>query len=115
MHTNQILIAAIQETMLPDTCLKSPPDYEIVSKPRIASRGKGGGLAFILHKSISYRKIELSNQLNDENLEQQGVKLLSGNSNITLCNVYIPPSSSCKAGFNRHDELWCSKLESNKK
>ena len=96
-------------------------------RKEVNERGKGGGLAFLIHDIIQFSKVNIS--LKDNHTEVQAIKLRRKN-NITLVNVYIPPSSSCENNFNAtlknlialddsiivgdinaHNPLWHSKLQ----
>jgi hypothetical protein len=65
----------------------------------------------------------------DNYLEQQAIVIVSGETEITLVNIYIPPVSSCEGGYNAsikhllhlkdcliagdingHNELWHSEI-----
>lgn len=123
--SNNIFIAAVQETRLTERSnLSSRDNFTILRKDR--GKNTGGGLAFILHNSVKYQTVTLpipGNQ--DKFLEQQGIIIKSGSSQITLVNLYIPPPSSCEPGykaniehllnlensiilgdFNAHHDLW---------
>ena len=129
LHQNSIMVACIQETKLsPKSSLKDGDlgDYSIIRRDRPG--GRGGGIAFLVHKSVHHAAATLPlPPPNDNSLEQQAITIKSGNSHITLVNLYIPPNSSCPAGysasvahlmglpdciivgdFNAHDDLWFS-------
>ena len=123
MSTNDILIAAIQETKLTDKATSpKTPNFSFERKDR--GKDKGGGLAFLIHKSIQYRTIPSSHK--DPHLETLSIEVGS----LTIHNVYIPPAASCATGytvnvkhllndkdtlvlgdFNAHDPLWFSSLQ----
>ena len=125
MESNQINIAALQETNLNDNSnLKTPPGYTTETVNRGPSRGKGGGLGFIIKDGIRFRKIQPAIPAQDKHLEAQSIEVFTGNDNITITNLYIPPHSSCVTGytpsicqllnkntivvgdFNAHHPLW---------
>lgn len=132
METHDISIAAIQETKLsPISNFGLKDGYSIVREDRDT---KGGGIAFVVHDTIKYRKTILPNpQTPDAHLEQMGIAIKSGLNEINLVNVYIPPQSGCSAGykasiahlldmedgvimgdFNAHNELWHSQLSNDR-
>ena len=118
----KIHVAALQETKL--TGSSKPPktaDYTLVRRDR--GHNSGGGLAFLVHKSVQFTT--LSDLPPDPHVEAQAIKV----GNISIVNVYIPPTSSCVPGYsptitrylptsdalvlgdlNAHDALWNSKL-----
>ena len=122
MKENKIKIAAFQETKLKDeSTLSETPNYTLVRKDQ--KKDAGGGLAFLIHKDIPFQK--LPDPPADPHLEYLGIKV----NNISLINIYIPPTSSCTAGYtpnlarylpqedgilladiNAHDALWFSQL-----
>ena len=82
---------------------------------------------FIENKSILFQT--LPDTTNDQHIESLSIKI----NNITIVNIYIPPTSSCSAGyipaitpflpnddalilgdFNTHDPLWYSNLSDNR-
>ena len=115
----------IQETNLNEkSTLKSSLGYCIIQEYRPKERGKGGGVAFIIEDTILFHELNL--RLSDRHLEVQAIELTAGGNK--LVNTYIPPSSSCNAGyessisklldlddciivgyFNAHSPLWHSK------
>lgn len=131
MEDNDILLAAIQETKLTHRSkLTNIGQFSLVRKDR--GSNKGGGLAFIIHDSLTYRPFSPPpTREPDNHLEQMGIKLISGNSDISIMNLYIPPSSSCESGYaanidhllnmndclivgdiNAHNDLWFSDIQS---
>ena len=124
LHDEKVLIAALQDTKLTD---KSPPldipGYAIERKDR--GRNKGGGLAFLIHRSIKYSTANDAININDNFTEAQAIRV----NNLLIINIYIPPASSCSNDFkptltpvlplqdalvlgdlNAHDELWFSSI-----
>ena len=57
MATTDTKVAAIQEIFLTNE-LKPPNGYQIVLQNRPTSRGKGGGLAFIIKEDIKYQTLK---------------------------------------------------------
>ena len=127
MDKRRILIAALQETKLtnrnPISCSSS---YSIIRQDR--ERDKGGGLAFLIHDSVNFRPLSLTS--NDDHLELQGIAVRSGEDEIEILNVYIPPTAACRLGYrpsieflmegdnrvilgdlNAHHDSWHSELE----
>ena len=122
MTKEDIKIAAIQETKLnKNSKLSDTPGYTLVRNDR--DKDKGGGLAFLIHQNIMFQN--LPNPPADDHLEYLAIKV----DNLTLINIYIPPSSSCSAGYmptlapylngnetlllgdiNAHDSLWHSTM-----
>ena len=122
MEENKIKIAALQETkLMPSQKDPNTTDYTIVRADR--DRDKGGGLAFLVHKSIQFQ--QLHDLPKDNSLESQGIKV----NDVNIINLYIPPNSSCPPGYtasisnflhmkdtlilgdlNAHDTLWHSQL-----
>ena len=118
-----VKIAAFQETKLhEDSKLSDIPHYTLVREDR--KKGKGGGLAFLVHTSIQFTLLDSYKA--DLHLEHQAIKV----ENLTLVNLYIPPKSSCSTGYksvltpifpqedalivgdiNAHDLLWSSTIE----
>ena len=129
MTRNNIFIAAVQETLLrPNPTLRLPSGFSIVHADRSADRGKGGGLAFIIHQSVNFKTHQLP-LTTDPHLEQQAIVVNTGSTSITIINLYCPPASSCSPGYqlsldlllqlegtvilggiNAHHELWFSEL-----
>ena len=123
LEEKDIKICALQETKLHAKSREiSTPNFTLVR----ADRGKdtGGGLAFLVHKSIQFHR--LPNNNNDPHIECLAIKI----NTTTIVNLYIPPASSCGQGykpelapylqhkdsivvgdFNAHDELWFSQMQ----
>ena len=124
MKENDVKIAAFQETKLNDCSkLSNTANYTLVRKDR--KEDSGGGLAFLIHESIMFESVP-DNLPRDPRLEYLAIKVNS----LTIFNIYIPPTSSCKTpgytptispfltdsetlivgDFNAHDPLWHSNL-----
>ena len=122
MEENKINIAALQETkLMPHQKDPNTANFTLVREDR--DRNKGGGLAFLVHKTIQFQ--QLHDLPKDNHLESQGIKV----NNTNIVNLYVPPSSSCSNGYtasilpflqmkdtiilgdlNAHDTLWHSSL-----
>lgn len=71
--------------------------YTIIRNDR---SNKGGGLAFIVHDTVIYRAHNFQNiNQTDQHLEQPAIAVTSGETEIIIVNVYIPPHSSCDSGY----------------
>jgi hypothetical protein len=124
LDQHNVHVAAIQETKLATTS-EDPafPGYSVLRRDRNAS---GGGIAFLIKDNVTYQTVDTPT---DGTMESLGIKIFFANSNVTLINVYIPPTSSCPSGYraslagllglqdaiilgdlNAHDELWFSSL-----
>ena len=96
-------------------------NYTLIRKDRV--KDAGGGLAFLVHNSIQFQPLP---DIQDPHIEYLAIKIM----NITIVNIYIPPTSSCTQGytpsitrflpdsdavclgdFNAHDTLWHSSLQ----
>lgn len=129
MEKHNILIAAIQETKMTVRANITTLNHSLVRLDRERG-GIGGGLAFLIHKSIQYSIVTLPPPTNvSPPIEQQAISITSGTNTITLVNIYIPPVSSCPnasftniehileeghsiimGDFNGHHPLWNSAL-----
>ena len=96
MQSNNILIAAIQETKLTaKSKLPNIKNFALIRSDR--STNKGGGVAFLVHDSVPF-KIHASpdNITKDPHVEEISITINGEKSpNLTIRNVYIPPASSC--------------------
>lgn len=128
MEQHNIQIAALQETKLSSRSNVSSPNHSLIRADR--EKNKGGGIAFLIHNSVPFSIVSTPSPANtQEHVEQQAIKITSGNSSIVLINVYVPPYSSCPPGsttsidhlleqehgiimgdFNAHHSLWHSNL-----
>ena len=122
MKKKEIKIAAFQETKLSEKVqLNDLGDFILIRKDRL--KDTGGGVAFLIHKNISFQILP---NINDEHAEYQAIKI----NNIQIINLYIPPTGSCAAGYtpslskflptsdaivvgdlNAHDTLWNSSIQ----
>lgn len=97
MYNNNINIAAIQETKLTSRSnLQVKDGYTVIRQDRATN--SGGGLAFLVHKSIQFASCDLPTDPNPAtNLEQQAINIQYGGKSITFINVYIPPPRAAAA------------------
>ena len=84
-------------------------------------------VAFFFKDTILFQELKL--RTSDKHLEDQAIEITAGGNNIKLVNTYIPPLSSCDAGYQTsiskllelddfinfgdlyaHSPLWHSKL-----
>ena len=136
LEQNKIGIAAIQESHLNEkSSLKVAQPYTILRSDRPSSRGKGGGVCFIVHNTVSHAQLQLDFK-GDPHIEAVGIEIQTqrNNENVKIVNLYIPPSSSCNPGyqaninhllelenavilgdFNAHHCLWNSSAEPDKR
>ena len=99
LHSNNVNIAAIQETNLTNkTKPPKTPGWVAVCLDRL--KNKGGGLLMLIKDTIPI--VENSAALPqsvDPHLEQQGISIAMPNrQQLHINNIYIPPRSSCSAG-----------------
>ena len=84
MNKKDIKIAAFQETKLSEKVqLSDLGDFILIRKDRL--KDTGGGIAFLIHKNISFQILP---NINDEHAEYQAIKI----NNIQIVNLYIPPT-----------------------
>ena len=99
MTRNNIFIVKVQETLLrPNTTLRLPSWFSIVRADRPEDRGKGGGLAFIIHQSIHFKTRQLP-LTTDPHLGQKAIVVNTGSTSITIINLCYPPASSCSLSY----------------
>ena len=97
LRDKRISVAALQETFLSDSSPPpSFPGYTLVRKDR--ARGRGGGLAFLVHQTVSYTPVD-SSFLQDGFTECHAIKATLNNSDLIICNIYLPPASSCPSTY----------------
>ena len=129
LNDKNIHICAIQESKLTSKSkAMKTPHYTMVRKDR--GKNKGGGLVFLVHESIPFQLIPTpANLQNDQHTEELSISLPGNTNNFNIKNIYIPPVSSCTAGytpplekilstsddstiivgdFNGHNNLWYS-------
>ena len=101
LHSNNVNIAAIQETKLTNkTKPPKTPGWTAVRLDR--HKNKGGGLLMLIKDTIPYvNNTAALPQSTDPHLEQQGISITMPNRR-KLHNhyIYIPPRFSCCAGHN---------------
>ena len=130
LETNNIKIAAIQETKLTkNSKLPDFPNYHLLNKNRTVKGG--GGIAFLIHHSLNFQEEKTPPILeNDSHLETQTISILGNNQHLQIRNIYLPPRSSCTTpdcappwdhiseglnntslilgDFNAHHDMWFS-------
>ena len=77
LKQNNVMIAAIQETKLSSKSkIKPIPNYSLIRKDR--GKDKEGELAFIIHNTVPFKKIESSNAIKaDSHMEIQTISIKS--------------------------------------
>ena len=70
----------------------------LIAENRPKERGKCGEVAFLVYNSVQFRTFQLPKPI-DSHIEQQAIEVTSGTSAIKVVNIYIPPQSSCQAGY----------------
>ena len=129
LHKNHVLVACIQETKLrPSSSVKEFRDYASVRRDR--EGGAGGGLLTLVHHSVSFRDSGTV-LTDDDTAETLLVTVTLEGGELHILNVYIPPATSCPAGyatnfdlllrdrgdqlvmgdFNAHHDAWFSRTE----
>ena len=80
--------------------MKPTPNYKLVRKDR-GGDIKGGGVAFLVHQDVPFQDVTSPNSLKDDpHLEELTIKLNSTrNDPLYIRNIYIPPASSCRQGY----------------
>ena len=100
-HSNNVNIAAIQETKLTNkTKPLKTPGWAAVRLDR--HKNKGGGLLMLIKDTIPFvGNMTALPQSGDPHLEQQGISITMPNrQQLHIHNIYIPPCSSCSADHN---------------
>ena len=100
-HENDVRVACIQETKLrPHHRDPSFPGYAFLCRDRPGDGG-GGGIAFLIRHDVEFSPIDVSRLTNaDRNLKLQAIKLHLRHYDFSIFNVYVPPASSCPAGYS---------------
>ena len=101
LHSNNVNIAAIQETKLTNkTKPLKTPGWAAVRLDR--HKNKGGDLLMLIKDTIPFvDNTAALPQSADLLLEQQGILITMSNlQQLRIHNIYIPPRSSCSAGHN---------------
>ena len=98
LHSNNVNIAAIQETKLTNkTKPLITPGWAVVRLER--NKNKGGGLLMLIKDTIPFVvNTAALPQSADPHQEQQGIAIAM--SNRQQVHIHIPPRSSCSAGHN---------------
>ena len=94
LHENGVKVACLQETRLAAK-IKDPsfPDYNLLRRDRPV--GNGGGIAILIHHSVSFCPIDTSALTQgDDVMELLGISAKINGSPIIIFNIYIPPASS---------------------
>jgi hypothetical protein len=82
LKAKQISVATIQETFLSDaSTAPSFLGFSLVRKDR--TRGRGGGLAFLIHHLVPYSLVDIST-IQDSQTKCQGVKVTLNNSELVI-------------------------------
>ena len=122
IYNHNIKVVVLQETKLsPNSNTPSIPNFTLIRRDR---EKEGGGLAIFIHKSIQFT--DIPNIHTDNHTEAIAIEI----GNISLINIYIPPTSSCESGYqptlqpyfshgdalilgdiNAHDQLWHSRIQ----
>ena len=109
MDKKGILLAALQETKLsskdPLSCSSS---YNVLRQDR--EKNKGGGIAFLIHISVTFRPLDIPSNSTDDHLEIQGISVRSGEVDIEIYNLYIPlvvqPFNRISFGGSESNHTW---------
>jgi hypothetical protein len=99
LEKNDVKIAVIQESKL-SARNKDPhiPNYSTVRLDR--EQGSGGGLLTFVHTSVTFSHPTPSAESKaDPHLEELAIKIKLDDTELTVVNCYIPPSSSCSKGY----------------
>ena len=92
-------VAVIQESKL-SSISKSPNSQNFTTVRKDRRQGQGAGLLTLIHKLINFsRKPEYPVTLVEPHLEELTITTTLGDTELIINNVYIPPASSCAAGY----------------
>ena len=101
LRDSKIHIAVIQETKLKSkNHTPKFPGYTTIRHDR--QRGEGGGLITLIHKDVPFTNTTahtISHMPLDHTLEIQTHRVRIHKQDITIANIYIPPSSSSPQGY----------------
>ena len=103
LHSRNVLIACLQETKLgPNSNLRDFPNYSIIRRDRPSTVGpNGGGLITLVHHSITYTPLPTDHLFSqDAATEHLAITATINGHSINICNIYIPPTTSCPPGFS---------------
>ena len=92
LREHKVGVCCIQETKLKDDDRWPPsfPGYNLIAKNR--PRRGGGGIAFLVHFSISFLHVDTSNLLPNDNFSEiQAITVFPDTSPLTIINAYLPP------------------------
>ena len=93
---NDIMVAAVQESKLnAKSRLCRCPGFTIIRKDR--ERDRSGGLAFLVRDTVQFRSLDIPPS--PTTLEQQAIAIQSGDGELAIVNIYIPPVSSSTTGY----------------
>ena len=100
---HKVKVAALQETKL-HASSNTPTfaNYTLIRKDR--SRNAGGGLAFLVHHSVTFTHLPTDFN-SDPVLEIQGITATIRGAPLNIFNIYIPPPSSCPGHQLSEDTL----------
>ena len=101
LRSSSALVACIQETKLrPGSTMRDFPQYTPIRRDRPGDRG-GGGLLILVHSSVQYKPLPTDHLFpNDNFTEHQAITATINSHAVNIYNIYIPPVSSCDAGFS---------------
>ena len=99
LEKHNVKVAAIQESKLTSKS-RNPSFKNFTTVRRDRPLGQGGGLLIFIHKSINfYRQPQSPETLSDLQLEELTISAKLGNTELSISNIYIPPTSSCTAEY----------------
>lgn len=95
-----ILTACILGAKLTDaTTLPAFPNCAVLRKDR--SRGRGGGPITLVHHSVIYEAVQLDGLFPGDTIAEHQTSMVEVDGvHLKVCNVYIPPASSCPPGYS---------------
>ena len=101
LHSQCILVAAIQESKLSDTSLlRDFPNFTPLRRDRPGPSGEGG-LLTLVHESISFTPLDTDHLFpNDTIIEHYAITAIINGVPIKIFNIYIPPTSSCPSDYS---------------
>ena len=95
---HDVKIACVQESKLrPSAKTPSLTDFAVVRRDR--PTGGGGGLLLLVHNSVAYTPLDVPVSVNDGVTEALAITASIGGKTFRVINTYIPPASSCPAGY----------------
>ena len=99
LEKHNVKVAAIQESKLTSKSRNtSIKNFTTVRRDR--PQGQGGGLLIFIHKLINFhQQLQSPETLSDLCLEELTISAKLGNTELIISNIYIPPTSSCTAGY----------------